>query len=391
MQVNLNHDTNIQSNLYLRAFYAKLRSEYGKCAWYFTPWKDGQNNTIHLGFIDIGLSTTLEIAVEYEKKGVIKSLSVNGIVEDTVNEKLQKLAESINPEQELTEYFVSSKLYSSAGSFSNVISDSYSLFAVENDITELTIKLVAFDEVDAKVEAGRYIQKISNALSVFVNDFVKYRGIKSVKGLHDIEPGEEYMGDLDWVDDHPIQNKNLVLAAYQKQLLEQIQTGEIRSSYLRGCAHFNNAAYLLKDYSMNTEELTDTASVLYISALEACTELLNSDVSSCSSCGQKVFSIRRRVLELVKLYHPDHLVKFFDNYYANRSKYLHTGRASSVNNYYGTSIPLLDPDSESGCVQQVAILPLNLRDYISYIFRQVAMNQELIGQSVRTQQSCAGA
>ena len=390
MQINLNHDTNIQSNLYLRAFYAKLRSEYGKCAWQFTPWKDGQSNTIHIGFIDIGLNTTLEIVVNYEKKGVIKSLSVNGSVEDTVNEKLQKLAESINPEDELTEYFVTCELHSGAGSFWNVISDSYSLFSIDDKITELTIKIVAFDEVDAKVEASRYIQKISNALSVFVNDFVKHGGIRSVQGLHDIETGEEYIGDLDWIDDHPIQNNKLVLAAYQKQLLDKIQTREIQSSYLRGCAHFNNAAYLLKDYSMNIAELTDTASVLYISALEACTELFNSDVSLCSSCGQKVFSIRRRVLDLVKLYHPDHLVKFFDNYYANRSKYLHTGRASSVNNYYGTSIPLLDPNSDSGCVQQVAMLPLNLRDYISYIFRQVAMNQELTSQSTRTQQSCTG-
>lgn len=384
MKITLNHDTNIQSNLYLRALYARLRQQYGKCAWQFTPWKDGKDNIIHMGFIDIGLQSTLNVIVKYEKKGVIKSLSLKGDIDVSVDEKIQMLAENINSSNELKEHFVTCKLYSGVSGFANVKGSNYSLVSEDNSITELSIKLYAFDDVDAKVEAGRYIQKISNTLSVFVNNFVKHDSIESTAGLHDIETEPLYTGDLNWIDDHPLQNGKLTLAAYQKNHLDKILTGNIKSSYLRGCAHFNNAVFLLKDYSLNNGTLTDTASVLYVSALEACTELLGSNVSSCSSCGQKIFSIRRRVLDLVKMYHPDHIVKFFDNYYASRSKYLHTGRASSVNSYYGTSIPLLDPNSESGCVQQVTMLPINLRDFISYIFRQLAMNQELTGQSTRT-------
>ena len=382
MQIKLNHDTNIQSNLYLRALYAKLRMEYGKCAWQYMPRKDGKSNSIHIGFVDIGLANTLEVVVGYEKKGVIKLLSLSGDVDDSVDESIRKLAENINYKNELTEHFVSCNLYSEAGIFGCAKGDHYSIASEEGGNTaDLVVKVYAFDAVDAKVEAGQYIEKICSALAVFVNNFVKYESVESATALHDIRADHVYLGDPDWIDHHPIQNNKLVLADYQKKLLDKVLTREVKPNFLRGCAHFNNAAHLLKDYSMNKAELTDTASVLYVSALEACSELFDVDISSCKSCGQKVFSIRRRVLDLVRKYHPDHLVKFFDNYYASRSKYLHTGQASSANSYYGSSIPLLDPSSDSGCVQQVAIFPLNLRDYISYIFRQVAMDQALTTQS----------
>ncbi|WP_219623432.1 hypothetical protein, partial [Vibrio parahaemolyticus] len=101
------------------------------------------------------------------------------------------------------------------------------------------------------------------------------------------------------------------------------------------------------------------------------------DNASCAECSQKVFSIRRRVLELVRRYHPDHLVKFFDKYYQDRSKYLHAGSFSSSSNYYGVTIPQLDPNSESGCHMQTSVFPMNLRDFTSFIFRQVSQDREL--------------
>ncbi|TOF14847.1 hypothetical protein CGJ28_26535, partial [Vibrio parahaemolyticus] len=65
-------------------------------------------------------------------------------------------------------------------------------------------------------------------------------------------------------------NGLITLANYQKLIINQMLQGNIKSQFVSGAAHFNNAAYLLRDYSLSKGAITDTAIVLYVSALEAC-------------------------------------------------------------------------------------------------------------------------
>jgi len=375
MKISLNHSTNEQSNLYLRALYAKLRKEYGKCVWQFTPWKDGSKNTIHIGFIDIGAEDSLEVSITYKKNGVINNLTIQGNVTQYIDDQIHNLAINLKIEEELSEHIACATILTGLVPFSNINGTNYTITEGESNTSEIAIKIDAFDQSDAIVEANKYLQNICNLLSIFINSFVTIENIRLTKNFSPANISQKYSEDLDWIDGHPIENNKLVLANYQQGLIDNSLKDTIKSSYMKGCAHFNNAAHLFNGYHPN--KAGDTATALYVSALEACSGLFETKTSSCGSCGQRMYSIRQRVLDLVAKHLPSNIVKFVDEHYASRSKYLHAGHCSSSNSYFGTSIPQLDPNSTSGCIQQASPLPINLRDYISYILRQIGADKEL--------------
>lgn len=99
--------------------------------------------------------------------------------------------------------------------------------------------------------------------------------------------------------------------------------------------------------------------------------------SSCKECGQKKYSIRQRVKELVRLHLNQYIEGFIDDYYSARSEYLHTGILFSDTSYIGVSIPQLDPLSNSGCRSQSPALPINLSEYTGYILRNVFISKNI--------------
>jgi len=94
----------------------------------------------------------------------------------------------------------------------------------------------------------------------------------------------------------------------------------------------------------------------------------------CTTCGQEQYKLSSRVVEYVKKYlaleEGHHLSKVFKSHYGKRSKYLHAGVALSDHSYTGTTIPRLDPSSDSGVSQKTSVLVINLRKWIGYMLRQ---------------------
>ncbi|WP_415396245.1 hypothetical protein [Sulfurimonas sp. CS5] len=372
MKIQLNHKTNDESNLYLRALWASLRKSYGKCAWQFMPYKDGKSKTVHIGFMDIGLGNTVEVSIQYEKKGVIKFLDFNSELPEHEIQIIHDLCLSIDVNNLQKDFVISTVLNTGVGNFSSTLGKGYRIFLTDTRENILEISVTAFDVHDAGFIAGNKIQSICDLLSVFINSYVKMGSLTCLNEFTNISVDTIYSENLDWIDDHPREGDFLVLANYQKLIIENLLLENIHEAFLNGASHFNNAAYLLKDFSFSHDATVDTAVVLYVSSLESCAAIQEVEKKSCKECGQVKYSIRRRVLDLVGDYLPNHLVKFIDDYYASRSKYLHEGRSSSKNIYFGTSLPQLDPYSSSGCKIQTSIMPINLRDYVSYIFRKIA-------------------
>jgi hypothetical protein len=60
----------------------------------------------------------------------------------------------------------------------------------------------------------------------------------------------------------------------------------------------------------------------------------------------------------------------FKSHYNSRSKYLHTGAVLVDHTYTGTTIPLLEPSSESGVTQRTTVRLPNMREWIGYLLRQ---------------------
>ncbi|WP_083181568.1 hypothetical protein [Vibrio scophthalmi] len=385
MKIVLNHSSNEESNLYLRGLYANIRKVFGKCAWHFNPYKRGEHQLIKIGSIDLGKEyPTQVLSIKYAQKGVIKELYISNISEpnnEELEQKLYEIASTVSIDA-VEDFVVSTELDTIKVPAANCSTELFSLITDGNGKNVLFVKVSAFDSSDAAVLAGKFINRICDFLSISFNTYVKSTNLMLCKELPIIENDPVFCGELDWIDDNPCVNGKLTLAQYQVQMIDDILQELVKPTFVNACSHFNNAADLLKNYSLKNGSLVDTATVLYVSALEVCATLFPYDNASCAECSQKVFSIRRRVLELVRRYHPEHLIKFFDKYYQERSKYLHAGSFSSSSNYYGVKIPQLDPNSESGCHMQTSDFPMNLRDFTSFIFRQVSQDRELTNNSI---------
>ncbi len=129
----------------------------------------------------------------------------------------------------------------------------------------------------------------------------------------------------------------------------------------------------------------EIASVLYISALEVASSIDIEEPKNCSQCGQKLYSIGRRVVDMLEKYLNVHLGKEFKGYYGKRSKYLHSGELLFNYSYIGTTIPQLDPSDPTGCKVHSGIPLLNLREYTSFCLRKVLQSLTADSDYARSQ------
>ena len=133
------------------------------------------------------------------------------------------------------------------------------------------------------------------------------------------------------------------------------QLNESQKVFLRGCQHFHTARkYDAQIYDRlkyhSTEEIEsdlyqinfeerdeklsiaakmgsthmEIATVLYLSALEVASSINITNPKNCSECGQPIYNIGRRVVDIVEKYLNVALGKEFKEYYKKRSKYLHS-------------------------------------------------------------------
>ncbi len=111
-----------------------------------------------------------------------------------------------------------------------------------------------------------------------------------------------------------------------------------------------------------------------MSAIEVASTIDSNPSGRCDSCGQVQYKISARVVDYVKKYlaleEGHSLIKIFKSHYQKRSKYLHEGAILRDNSYTGTTIPRLDPSSESGVSERTSVRLMNLREWIGYMLRQ---------------------
>ena len=382
MEVYLNHTSNKQSNLFLRAFCATLRKEFGKCAWNFSPYKDGQRNYVCFGYVDIGISESIKVIVKYKIKGVIEKVVVQGTkVDDSIAKRLVSVIDSANNAQpadkhsliariNITTVFGNSeqKLF-----FENIAGEGFSILS-NDEYSYLCIEFLAFDYHDAIFVGLPKANSIRDFLAACTNTKLSLQPCKELPAnvKHDFRDRTKL--EEDWIDGVPIHEGTINISDNQANFISKIVAGTANHTYLKACAHFYNAQQSWSMSSIN-EHTLEVATVLYVSALEVAAELYGNETKTCSSCGQAKYSIRRRVLDLVKLHMGDGSKYLIDEFYQIRSKYLHAGVPLSRNNYSGSVIPQLNPESNTGCYPAVSQMPLNLMEYVSYILRKVLLDK----------------
>src|SRR5687768_4100901 len=67
-----------ESNLFLRALWARMRVRFKRLGWQYTPKRDGQRQVIRIGWATLGISSPngIEVGVHYKRRGVIDSVHI---------------------------------------------------------------------------------------------------------------------------------------------------------------------------------------------------------------------------------------------------------------------------------------------------------------------------
>lgn len=184
----------------------------------------------------------------------------------------------------------------------------------------------------------------------------------------------------DWYDGFPIQAGKLAISHSCKALIEQISTGSLDDNgkiLLDAFHHFQAAIALDPQFSgINLSEVgasrEELCAVLYISALEVASTIDAAQPRQCKSCGQQVYSISKRVHELVCRLEGNCIADQIKELYGIRSRFLHVGVLTSTRAYAGTSLPQLSRGNPTGCSHQVSPIPLlNLREWTSHTLREL--------------------
>ncbi|MDB9455476.1 hypothetical protein PN478_04275 [Dolichospermum circinale CS-534/05] len=406
-------DSNEEANKFLRKLWAEFRREFGKCAWNYTPTRIGIANTIIFGMMDIEIPEgSLIVSICYLRKGTIKTISFGFMDQKPSEHRLHELNQNIqkiiniskkNLDQR-SEFFFKTGINIIVKPLGYYKGEAFVIHCSQGSTFNLAISTTGYDKIDAQTECQSKILKCLDLLSVETNSpFWKY-GVVS-KAQQEQENEEIFVEDLEWIDDYPIINEKLRLSKSGKLLLDLIvkdQLNESQKVLLRGCQHFHTARkYDAQIYDRlkyhSTEEIEsdlyqinfeerdeklsiaakmgsthmEIATVLYLSALEVASSINITNPKNCSECGQPIYNIGRRVVDIVEKYLNVALGKEFKEYYKKRSKYLHSGQILYNYSYIGTTIPQLDTSDPTGCKVHSSIPLLNLREYTSFCLRKI--------------------
>ena len=171
------------------------------------------------------------------------------------------------------------------------------------------------------------------------------------------------------MDGHPIVDGRLALFAGALTRLDSIANGEIDTEdrLRRATRHFREALHLL---DIDAYSSGDVATALLISALEA-VSLDEKRAPECKSCGQPMYSISKRIVDLGVQHLGDGAERLFKEYYNRRSKFLHTGGVIHSLPLLRSSQPLLDPNAPEGCAMpSIVARPRNLLGFTGLILRR---------------------
>ena len=243
---------------------------------------------------------------------------------------------------------------------------------LSNNTSEVGLIIGAFDAVDALHEFKLRLETILNLLSVWTNcSFDENSPDPTANALDNAVA--DFWTDTDWIDEHPVTGDRLCLERECVGFGDEVVSGRIDSNHplLRAMRLFHQGLSVAN----NDHNMGDLTAVLLISALECISE---GEPATCAECGQPVYKISQRVVDLGRRHLGDSAALLFRRHYALRSRYLHLGRMLGVQPMTGQSIPQLDPDSPEGCAMPVWISrPHNLIEFVSFVIRGEIRNYVL--------------
>ncbi len=391
MIFDININDNDKANLFLRNLWSNFRKE-GKLVWQTFNQKNADKKSLIVGMMSsLLLSTGYMVTINYVKKGCIGSI-VFSPYSDTDN--LKKDEEIIdNAIKKALNYEENIELYTCTALFKiwgyapmNYRGNLYEMCTLEANhelykILKISLKLKAYDEEDAEMVMSKKKLDLTDFLSTMLespiysigNESTKEKNIewniyddsKWLERPNDIEGLLKLPHNLDNFINDFINDRNPKVDVFLKAS-KQYHSALKYFSFIYNEELWKEISFV--KYDANPHEI---ANALFMSSLEVLSEFLEFDEKKCSTCGQKIYSIRQRVIKICEDYSDGYIdKKIIDSYYKDRSSFVHSGILYSDKSYTGSSIPLLAKNGD--LIAQTPLVNLfALRDIIGYIFRNI--------------------
>ena len=346
----------------------------GKLAWHYRPYKT--NNIIDVGDVSINEHDSYNVKILSKTKKIATAVIFERHDKKELGNAEINYFNKINNERvELSKkHFIvaiSFKIKSIFGvrylhPFSNKIINVYCI----DDKQYVEFTLNGFSKEQVSENAVEFAQVISDFLSTQTNSIVNIENINFLtkKTILSNKIKQKEQEDEEWIDDYPITNSHLILPSYAKKLLELIISSENNnklSIILKASHHYLNALKLDEKEIQNELIISQL-----MSSVEVLSELENHEKNKCKDCGQDIYSIRKRVLDLINKDLSPNLRKKFDHYYNTRSKYLHSGLLISSREYTGKCLPIISDKFPSGCNEYPLKKDINLIEWIGFLLRK---------------------
>ncbi|MCM3222470.1 hypothetical protein M3644_22120 [Bacillus cereus] len=323
-----------KSNEFLRSLWAEVAREFGKCAWYYTPYKIKQAKTITFGFMDIGESVLIA-GVTYKNKGSIIKLFFEysediygyGYIEgqkdmlkkeSQLGKRLEKVVKKARKGMGKYKNYSASRIIKSLLPLSNYEGHNFKMEYISDNKTRIYFPVAAYDKNQVE---GKIIQKtdqIIDFLSVETNAPFWNASTTSKEDKEKTELIEELYQEPDFIDGLSVKNGYLTISEEAKEFLDYLikSNGEKKELqiFLNACYHFHTArkydaqihdhqGYIrhpfedgsgvkIEVYTKNQDlrtaldigsSQTEIATILYMSALEVVT-LIGFHSEKCGVC-----------------------------------------------------------------------------------------------------------
>jgi hypothetical protein len=277
----------IDSNNFLRAFWSELRNQFGKCAWNYQPFKDGDSQTIFIGWADINQAQVIPISLSYRQRSVVNGIHFGEQFCEPIDESSelgQQLKDAVNrafqrrnsPSIRILQVPISS-LYSSLAPYSG---QWFEILPDQHPISLLSIKIRAFDDIDAKAEFLRISSYVLDVISVETNSpfWLSERENKQ-DNRSELESKKTtcpevntFVADEESMDDIPHHNGYLLISSQVIQFLDRILSKDELSAdedtFIRSCHHYHVAreqdALIYDQLVSSGEQNNDDGSVEFI-------------------------------------------------------------------------------------------------------------------------------
>ncbi|WOZ81455.1 HEPN domain-containing protein [Segatella hominis] len=357
IDISLGLQSNKESNDFLRCLWANIRKEFGKIAWNLFPLK--VENKIFVGYCDIGLDKALEVTLKAKIKGCLSSIIFS--IPDEMSNKEQiesRLKGCITKTRHgLGQYKIwglSCSLNKSAN-FGKVEGVSFSILG-----NKLSIKVKAYDEIDAKTMIMSLIKTICAYMSLDVMEYICV-GTSANNSDTDacVEACQQHYKSIRLSDEIILYIDTFIASPF----LYENNLSVLDKSV---CLYAQGLRYseMIFQHLNSFENYGELAVLYFMSALEVIT-LNDIKPETCKECGQQRYSIARRVVDFVyDVTKSETMKKKMKDYYAYRSKFVHTGEMLSSSDYVGTSIPLLSIREKDGIIMQLPFCIDELKDIV---------------------------